>query len=335
MFRVNVGPGQYTAVLCEQVEDEVPLWMTLPKGVAAAAEAARKAHEAGALQDRYAFFFDESGEDGAQRPVEAEIEQDSTQEGSQEAPAARAERLRLERDAEDARQAEQEAARLASYTRTLDILRTQVAHFADNDAEYGWLELSAFDKQAARQVTLRVPHRAFICAALGRARALHLMPEYTPRCPVGLKMPADDRYHSDAWVGAGQDPDEAYNDDLPEQRLFMEQLYDLQRKRLSFNFDVLARSEGKHFYGQVIHDPELARADAILVLEKASPEFAPAALKCKAVVVETGSKLAHLVVVSREAQVPVVRLANARTLFPVGRRLSLDFDEGTLELSNI
>lgn len=336
MFRAQLGPGQYAAVLCELVEQERPLWLTLPRDATGAHTAARQAHEAGALRDRYQELFGDEVELARATPEarEADAADDDGGAGAALAQQTREERneaLRRELAEDEARNAAEDAA----YQRTLGILRAQIAHFADHDEAHGWLELSAYDTKAGRQVTLRVPHRAFICAALSRARAWHLMPEYSPRCPSGLKMCNDDRYHSDAWVGAAQDPDEAYNDDLPEQRLFMDQLYELQRKHLSFSFDVLARGAQSYFYGQVIHDPALAHADAILVLERASPEFAPAALKCKAVVVETGSKLAHLVVVSREAQVPVVRLANARTLFPAGRRLTLSFEDGTLELSNI
>jgi hypothetical protein len=38
-------------------------------------------------------------------------------------------------------------------------------------------------------VTLKVPHRAVICAALDRAKARDLTPLYKAVCPMGLKMP--------------------------------------------------------------------------------------------------------------------------------------------------
>ena len=235
----------------------------------------------------------------------------------------------MEQEEKD-RQAEQ-----ARFELTLGTLRKQVAFAADYDAEFGWFEASKYDETAGRQVSIRVPHRAFICAALHRARAYHLMPRYEPRCPQGLKMYGDDQFHSDAWVGAGFSPDTAYDSNLPEQELFMSELYRLQRKFLSFEFDVLARGEETHVNGVVIHDPALATKDKVLVVATAAPEYADAARKCAAVIVETGSKLAHLAIVSREEGIPVLRIEGAVSKFIKGRRLYVDLTKGKLEMLGI
>lgn len=318
-FRVNLPEKGWTAVLAEEVDIEVPIWHRLTK---AAGDCARNAFEVGALLDLAALR-------GVGQDNEAAPHETVAQPASNPQPASHTkENLEEQIEEEEARYAREDAA----LARTLDILKTQVAHFATNDQEYGWKELTTFDKVAGRNVTLKVPHRAFVCAALSRAKAHHLMPEYSPRCPSGLKMYNDCRYHSDAWLGAGMAADLAYDDTVPEQRLFMDQLYELQRELLSCSFDTLARGSSKQVYGQVIHDPALAHAEAILVVKSASPEYADAALKCKGVVVETGSKLAHLVVVSREESIPVIRVPNATERFLPGRKLSIDFDEGTVEI---
>lgn len=68
----------------------------------------------------------------------------------------------------------------------------------------------------------------------------------------------------------------------------------------------------------------------MLVLNGASPQFADAALQSKAIIVQSGSQLAHLVIVSREAQVPVVLVEDALTHFPLGCDATLDFNAKTI-----
>jgi len=303
---VNLSPGEYRPVMCEEVEADVPLWYVMPTK---AADVIRQAHANYPLPDLF---------DGTMDPPAPPRPKPQVSEETRRARAA----------AEDARAQEVQEAQAARIAR----MRDDVVAFADADSEFGWLELSAYDDQAKRNVQLRVPHRAFICAALDRAQAQHLMPEYAPRCPTGLKLMNDDPYHSDAWLGAGMEVETAYNRELPEQRLFMDKLYELQRKRLGFAFDVLARGKEDYVTGTVIHDPELASEESILVVKTAAPEYAPAAVKCKAVIVETGSKLAHLVVVSREEAISVIRTENAVEKFPQGHQVSINFSAGTVSL---
>jgi phosphohistidine swiveling domain-containing protein len=303
---VNLSPGEFRPVMCEEVDADVPLWYIVPTK---AADVIREAHARHALPDLF---------DGTMEPP---------------APVCRttpvADDARRAKEAALVAQAQQEqeaqAARIAR-------MRADIVAFADADAEYGWLELSAYDEKAGRNVQLRVPHRAFICAALDRAKAQQLMPDYAPRCPSGLKLMNDDPYHSDAWIGAGMEIRDAYDREVPEQRLFLDKLYELQRQRLGFAFDVLARGKDDYVFGEVIHDPQLAGEDKILVLKTAAPEHAPAALRCKAVIVESGSKLAHLVVVSREEAIPVIRAEAALERFLPEQHVSIDFAAGKVSL---
>lgn len=299
-------------VLFEEYQCDVPLWYVLPTHPG---DVARQAYAQGQLPDLY--FNAEAPEDAWMSRPRVRFDNSS---------------LPVDAEAEDE---EDEAAAEAEVESRMELYRQKIAAVADADTEYGWRELSEYDKTAGRNVTLRVPGRAFICAALGRARAHHLMPDYTPVTYSGMKMLNDDPYHTDAWIGAGMSPDTAYDDDLPEQRLFMTALYDLQRDKLNFAFDVLARSDKSYVSGEVIHDPALADAEKVLVLKSADPQFADAALRCAAVIVETGSKLAHLVVVSREAAVPVIRQAKACETLRPGRRVYINLSQGSLDLSPI
>ncbi len=317
------GVGQ-VSILCRERNLDVPLWYEMPTDAHAVIRAMALSRQLPELTDDDAdLYFAEDHVEGEDETVAPRFVTPTTRPAApvQDFPASAAPTLDDTRDDDE-----------FSLQDHADIMCKQIAAQADADAEYGWLDLSTFDKKAGRNVTLRVPHRAFICAALGRAKAYHLMPEYSPRCPSGMKMYNDDRFHTDAWVGAGLPLDDAYIDELPEQRLFMSELYELQRKLLKFPFDVLARGKANHVYGEVTHNPDEADAEKVLVLETADPVHADAAMRSKAVIVETGSKLAHLVIVSREEGVPVIRMEGAREKFKEGRRVSIDFDEGKVEL---
>ncbi|MCC5612706.1 hypothetical protein LC612_39960 [Nostoc sp. CHAB 5834] len=210
-------------------------------------------------------------------------------------------------------------------------LSVKVVALAEAEGPQGWLTFEEWDKEASRLVRLRVPRQAFICAALRRAGAVHLAPNYQAVCPTGLKFRGNDAWHTDAWLGAGFALSDAYDESLPEQRLFMRKLYELQREYLQFDFDVLARGSRAEYAGAVVHDPAAADIENILVLDSAAPEYAPAAMSSLAVIVETGSKLAHMTVVSRESRVPVIRVENARKLFLEGGTVTLNFDTGKLD----
>lgn len=314
----NVGNSEVIPVCCEEVEvKDVPLWYKPgkePYGLI------RGMYEKKMLTDLYTEMWKHM--DALESVAEISMDGNALNKARFEE--------NVEKYAELERQyAEEDAA----HARLLAMLTMQVQSDADQDAEFGWLSFSEYDKEAQRNVSIRVPARAFRCAALSRAHARHLMPEYSPRSPSGLKMPNDCRYHTDSWLGAGFKPQDAYSDEMPEQRLFMRKLYELQRSLLSSQFDVLARGKSNYVAGVVTLDPLKASKETILVLKEASPEYAAAALKCAAVIVETGSKLAHLVVVSREESIPVIRVTDATRLYKEGQRVSIDFAEGIAEAS--
>jgi phosphohistidine swiveling domain-containing protein len=293
-------------ILCERVDLDLPLWYEVSKNASRAVSNALKTRRLADLyRDMHEFDADvPENFVSAAPPVQIEPPPSPEQEA-------------------------QEKERVMGH---IEVLHLQITAETNADTEFGWREASRYDKEAGRNVTIRVPQRALICAALHRANAFHLMPEYFPRCPQGLKMYGDDRFHSDAWIGAGFSPDTAYDQDMPEQRLFMSEMWGIQREKLKFPFDILARGKENYVTGEVIHDPQLADTDKILVVHSASPEYAYAAVRCKAVIVETGSKLAHLVIVSREEGIPVLRTDSAVETFKAGTTLAIDLVNGTLVL---
>lgn len=319
-------------VLCERFEEEPPLWYEIPTDAQAVCTAAL---ESGRLRD---VFEERVGNDP---PMHAQSDKAMGDSSGLETLVRRSRAARVEDGLEaevgtsawmdeKARQERVQETLERMHQRSLEKAPAAIADFANNDKEYGWKEFSEMDEKTGRMVTIRVPGRALICAALSRAKAQDRMPEYSPFSPPSAKLLNDCQYHTDAWLGCGGTVDNAY-EPTPEQELFMSKMYEVQRELLSTKFDILARGPQPFVSGHVTHDPAKADKDTILVLREAAPEHADAAMRSAAVIVETGSKVAHLVVVSREAKVGVLRVADALTLFPDGCRVFVSFTEGDIE----
>lgn len=209
--------------------------------------------------------------------------------------------------------------------------RQLVLDFAKNDTEYGIKMFRVKDRDTNQYVDLSVPYRAFLCLAYSRARLSHLMPEYSPFCPSGLKGHfMDSPYHTDAWLGAGGALDNAYDESLILQRVFMWKLHELQMEITQFGFSILCKGSEKTVRGIVETDPEYAGADKILVVKNAAPEYALAAVKCAAVICEIGSKIAHLVLVSAEEGTTVLRMDNAVNTFRQGQEIEINLQTGVI-----
>jgi rifampicin phosphotransferase len=77
--------------------------------------------------------------------------------------------------------------------------------------------------------------------------------------------------------------------------------------------------------GTVTHDRHALPNDAVLVVDVLSPELAPLIPQLRALVAETGSVLAHMAILAREAGLTVVvAAAGARGRFPPGTRVRVD-----------
>lgn len=211
--------------------------------------------------------------------------------------------------------------------------RELILDFAKNDSEYGIKMFRVRDRDTNQYVDFSVPYRAFLCLAYSRARLGHLMPEYSPFTPSGLKGHfMDSPFHTDAWLGAGGSLDNAYDEDLILQRVFMWKLHELQMELTQFSFSVLCKGSERIVRGVVETNPDNADSDKILVVKNAAPEYAPAAMRSAAVVCEVGSKIAHMVIVSAEEGVSVIRLENATKTFTQGQEIEINFQTGVITL---
>ena len=83
--------------------------------------------------------------------------------------------------------------------------------------------------------------------------------------------------------------------------------------------------------GRVIHDPDQAGPGTVLVVRNLSPELAPVVGRVAALVAETGSPLAHLAILAREAGVAtVVGSPGAVTRFDEGTEVEVDGTSGAV-----
>ena len=106
----------------------------------------------------------------------------------------------------------------------------------------------------------------------------------------------------------------------------------MQEQKLGFKCAVLS---GKGETRGTIRHPkphDNIPDDAIIVLRNASPDYLDLALKAKAVIVERGGSMAHLVAVAREKEAIIVRVEKALKLYPVGSSVTIDASAGAVQL---
>jgi len=204
-------------------------------------------------------------------------------------------------------------------------LRARIQKEADKT---GWIEIKDADS------IVKVPKAAFENWALGRAHARHLATAWTPISPSGMKLPNDDPYHTDWMLGAGFDLDcrAGTRHDDP----YYEKLYELQKDRLNFKCAVLSGTGETHIK-RVRHpkEDEEVPEDSIIVIKDASAKYLKpvSCIRSGAVIVERGGSVAHLANIAREQGVRMVRVENARKVYPIGTAVSVDCDNGAVEIS--
>lgn len=227
----------------------------------------------------------------------------------------------------------------------IDEIRKKIVSFADQD-ELGWVQVAEF----------RFPKRALLWYALGRSAVLReMLPAYEAFSPMGLKLGMDDPYHSDVWIGAGLDPDFAYNHRsdaslaLTEAVVLAEEEW---QEKMKFDFTVLADGRdrkipvvlmvyeyvplGKDTWSNIhidCADPPKSDYDnrRAIVIPHAGVEFDLAARNADVIITEVGGPLAHLSIVSREQGKVLIRVKDAVKRFPRWSKLYLDIDRLKLE----
>ena len=179
--------------------------------------------------------------------------------------------------------------------------------------------------------TIRVPKAPFEQWCLWRTDGAHLAMPWEKVSISGVKMFGDDPYHTDFLLGAGLEPD-AMMSDSHLSETFFNLRYKVQQEKLGFDCAVL--SGRGYIRGTVVHaqvGQELPD-DAIVVLKAASPKYVDLALKARAVIVERGGAMAHLVTVAREKDAVIVRVPDALKLYPAGCSVTVNADEGKVTL---
>ncbi len=208
---------------------------------------------------------------------------------------------------------------------SIDVLRQQIVEQAGDD----FFDLEYVFGYDGEKRSVRIPTAPFENWSLWRTKGAHLAKPWKTICPRGMKMMGDDPYHSDWMVGAGLELD-AFQRDHELRDAAFEKMNDLQKEKLRFECTVLCGS-GDHF-GRAVHPKRNTKVgkDEIAILPNAGPAYLEAALTASAVIVEKGGEMAHLVSIAREHNFTIVRVDDARKLYPEGVQLRIVADEGRI-----
>lgn len=239
-------------------------------------------------------------------------------------------------------------------------LRQEIAQFADQDTELGWHE------EVYEGKLYKFPKRALLWSVFRQSSAIRkLLPAYKPFSHRGMKMAGDCPFHSDTWIGAGLDPDQAYEDDLDKHdeagraaiAAFQEAKNSVEyamRDQFSFDFVVLAngRRDTSPFLSVFVYEamaplpantyssihiqcqkPEKRRNGGLkaICLPDASVKYDVVAKNADVIITEQGGPLVHLATVSRETGKLLIRVDNAMEKFPPFSTLSINLN--TLKIS--
>lgn len=219
----------------------------------------------------------------------------------------------------------------------LDSLREKISKAADEKG--GWLELH--DEKNNRSYTL--PKNAFYRWCLSNSSAWESI-DWTPVSPQGMKMVGDDPNHSDWWMFTGHDMEDGYNDEY--MAFFSEQRFRIHRELTGHEFTTLLRGTlpgGKvKRIARHVDTPEkidMINKGDLVIIPTASPDFEAVAHKCAdlgaVLMTEVGGKLCHLATVGREFGLTLVMLPDARTLLPMGCKVQIDLEKGSLEAQDM
>jgi phosphohistidine swiveling domain-containing protein len=171
-----------------------------------------------------------------------------------------------------------------------------------------------------------VPRAPFWSWALHRTSLRHLAPEWRCVCQPGMRLIHDDPYHSDWFFGATligwhDDPTE-YRYDSDVDRAANREMFELQYRLGRFECQVVVDA------GEVI-----GRAGAeIAVVPDLHPERMDQIRAARGIVTEAGGSLAHMAQLALEKHITILRLSGACERLPVGTKMILQPEHGTVRL---
>ncbi len=242
------------------------------------------------------------------------------------------------------RRLDEEAKVRTRYDEICDRVRPDIVAQAGDD----WY---TFTTQAGRVLT--VPRAPFLHWAL-TFNARHLCPPWKPCAPQGIKMVNDDVFHSDWLIGANipilswyGSRSGAVEEDKDLVNSAVNEQWNLQAEMLGFQAHILSGT-GKTRKGYVYHpepnkgiviDPKSSHygCTTAIVIPHAGPEYLQAAMEIHAVggavITEKGGAMAHLVNDGRENNLRIVRVPDARKLYPAPwTQVTVDCDRGKVEI---
>ena len=160
--------------------------------------------------------------------------------------------------------------------------------------------------------------------------------DWTATFPSGVKMIGDNPYHTDLIALAnhalGCEVQHIGYDTTDIDSAIFEYVYaveTLRKKGLSFN-TLSNPKRVKSIVGTVYEYQEGMKLskDMVLYIETAKPEYTVLLPKVKAMVTAVGGKMAHLAIIAREENCPMIQ--TTADLF-TGMTVTLDFESGTLK----
>jgi phosphohistidine swiveling domain-containing protein len=191
-----------------------------------------------------------------------------------------------------------------------------------------------FENRAGESVTVSIPRAPFENWALWRTNATKLAKPWNKVSRSGMKMQGDDPYHTDWMIGAGLDLN-AMHDEENFASVAYEAMWNLQSEKGRFKASILCGS--KLVSGEVVFPKhgEAVQAHQIAVIPNAGPDYVAAAMSGAGVITEQGGAMAHLVTVSREKDVTIMRVEDARKLYPEGTIVTLNPSSGEVHVSMV
>lgn len=271
-------------------------------------------------QDGWSYRFHEDREE----PEDEDDEPEETEEERRYEASLRADRDKAEQE----RYAREDAERLAANEK----IRADILAQAAGDM------MDLHTKDGVKVAT--VPRAPFVNWALNRTSLKHLAPPWNIVAPMGMKMPMDDQHHTDWFYGATVHVTEAQTEeqkeiarawrrDDPFHYEYSGPLHDAAHNEMWKLQDALGE-----FEAAVIVDAGEVSGEVgkdVIVLSDLSPDHVDKIAGARAIITETGGRVAHLAMVALERSITIMRVSDAVTRYPVGTKLTLTPATGKIE----
>lgn len=230
------------------------------------------------------------------------------------------------------------------YAERVQEIRNRIFERAGPKGGDGWVRMPVHNGEfkgnsVAADFYVDVPRVPFLHWILKDMPAvdLEIIPEWIPESHSGMKMFNDEPLHSDWVIGAGYNPNEFYEkfDHVNQAAYAFAQK--LVRNLVKFEVITLSKSSRKTFSGKArqLKPGEELKAGEVGIIPHAGVEF-DAALRSAArhktgLICLVGGRLAHIVIVGSELDVPIVMWDKADKLWSFSK-VDVDTEKGTIRV---